>query len=201
MKIISFKKQSVKKVFSGLLVAVLLVALTGCQPVVQTTVEDEKSQDRPEVSVVERPDTKEDDVIVAGTVDTSSEFKFEVRGAFIGAENYSDDPVVILVAEFTNLSDKNISYGFALDSTAFQGGHELRSAYLGIGTNTYEDIEPGVTTSILIAWKMQSITDSVEITVVDSRHYAKEVLFKETYTIEQLIKNTLEFIDEFDVAS
>jgi len=203
MKTISASKKRVKKVLSGILVAVLLVALTGCQPVVSTAVvADGKGEDRPEVSVVERVEAEEEEeVIVAGTVDTSSEYEFEVRGAFIGADEYSDDPMVILVAEFTNLSDKSISYGFALDAAAFQGGRELKTAYLGFGTGIYDEIEPGVTTTVLVAWKLQNIADSVEITVVDSRHYAKEMLFKETYTIEQLVKNTLEYIDEFsDVA-
>ena len=51
---------------------------------------------------------------------------------------------------------------------------------------------------MLIAWKLVSITDKVEITVIDRQHYAKEVLFEMSYTIDELIANTLKFIDEFD---
>ena len=199
MKAISVTKQSVSKVVSGLLVIVLLVSLSGCAPAVAEIVGDEKAQEKPDINIAEIVNRVDDeDVIVAGTVDTSSEFSFEVRGAFIGFEDYSDDPLVILVGDFTNHSDKTISYSYALDAVAFQGGRALKSAYLwGVGSNTYEDVDPGATNSVLIAWKLTSVTDDVEITVVDSRHYAKEVLFEGSFTVDELIKNTLEFIDEF----
>lgn len=141
---------------------------------------------------------KDDDVIVAGTVDTSSDFSFKVNGAFVGMDEYSDDPVVILVGEFTNNSKEPVSPGSILGSDAYQSGRELHTAYLrGASAYTFDKIEPGVTSPIIIGWELVSATDKVEITITDSQHYAKEVLFNKSYTVEELIANTKQFIEEF----
>jgi hypothetical protein len=174
----------------------VLVGLAGCLP----TVPGEKEVEQEEKdSTKDDKAAKDDDVIVAGTVDTSSDYSFEVIGACVGMEEYSDEPVVILLGEFTNNSDEAISSSWALDCVAYQSGHELRDAYLrGAGAYTYDNIEPGVTTPVLIGWKLVSATDSIEITVIDRKHYAKEVLFQEKYTVEQLLANTKKLLDGFD---
>jgi len=201
-KTIKLVKQVAPKLISVVLMVVLFAGLTGCgAPATEThgpKSGEEISTDSIVVQVNQNDNDNDDDVIVAGTVDTSSDFTFEVDGAFVGIDEYSDEPVVILVGEFTNNSKETISYGWALDAVAFQSGHELKTSYLrGASVYTYEDIEPGVTTPVFIGWKILNVMDSIEITVIDSRHYAKEELFKKTYTIDELIKNTLEYLDEY----
>ncbi|MCL2807480.1 MAG: DUF5067 domain-containing protein [Coriobacteriia bacterium] len=202
------KKLTLLKYFCGLLMMVSLVGLTGCflafpepgsDEVIEQEAEDKKvSSDNESSDKEDAPKDDDDDVIVAGTVDTSSDYSFVVKGAFVGMDEYSDDPVVILVGEFSNDSKETISYGYALDASVFQSGRELQTAYLrGASAYTYENIEPGVTSTVLLGWKLVSAQDTVEITVLDRRHYAKEVLFNKTFTIEELIDNTIKFIDEF----
>ena len=197
---ISAIKKELPRVFCIVLTLVLFTGLVGCGSPAPAPADNPPASGDPASGTTDKPKVTEDDddVIVAGTVDTSSNFSFNVEGAFVGMDEYSDEPEVILVCEFTNNSEKTISYGSALDAVAFQGGHELRSAYLrGAGAYTYENIEPGNSVPVLIGWKLVSVSDDVKITVVDRQHYAKEVLFEQSYTIDELIENSRKFVEEF----
>lgn len=141
----------------------------------------------------------ESEIKLDGTsVDTSSKYSFTVEGAFVGVDEYSEVPEVILVCEFANNSDETISFSSALEGQAFQDGRELSEAYL-YGTNslTYEDVQPGKTVAVLLAWKLNSADAPVELTVIDRYHYAKEEVFSETYTIDELIENSKKFAEEY----
>lgn len=180
----------------ALVVALSFSSLFACAPAGDDEAKPEESSSEKPKTVED--DSDDDDVIVAGTVDTSSNYSFDVQGAFVGMDEYSEDAVVILVCEFTNNSDEVISYGSALDAEAFQSGYSLKTAYLrGAGDYTYEKIEPGKTISIFIGWKLVSASDDVEITVIDRYHYAKEVLFEGSFTIDELIENSKKFVDEY----
>ena len=190
-------QQNLPKLLCAVAMALLLTCLAGCFAPGPGDNRDDTLQEPASGSNASKT-TDDDDVIVAGTVDTSSNYSFSAQGAFVGMDEYTEEPEVILVCEFTNNSDDTISYGSALDAVAFQDGYELQTAYLrGASTYTYEKIEPGKTVSIFIGWKLQSATKPVKITVIDSRHYAKEVLFEQSYTIDELIENSLNFIEEY----
>lgn len=197
---LSVAKKALTRLLCGLLTMLLLVGLVGCIPIAlpSRAVEDKKEEPTSGSSKNGTSTKDGDDEIIAGTADTSSNYSLEVKGAFVGMDEYSDSPVVILVCEFTNDSDKTISYSSALDALAFQDGRKLKTAYLrGASSYTYEDVKPGATTPVLIGWELVSATYSVKITVADRYHYAKEVLFENTYTIDELIANTKRFIEEF----
>lgn len=197
---VSAIKQAIKPI-ALIVLTVLLVGMMGCIPTPEPA-----PQEEPQANVeAEKEDTKkdekedEDDVIVAGTIDTSSQYSFSVEGAFVGVDEYSDVPEVILVCEFTNNSEETISFSSALEAIAFQSGHELSSAYLrGASSYNYDSIAPGKTTPVLIAWELISADDKVEITVIDRYHYAKEEIFNGSYTIDELIENSQKFIEEYD---
>ena len=147
-----------------------------------------------EVNESSEPDEEDDDnVIVAGSVDTSSKFSFSVEEAIIGI-SYSDEPIVVLAGTFTNNSDKTISFSWALEATAMQDGYKLSTAYLsGSSDYNYNEIAPGSTIPIFIGWEIIDGESDITLTVIDSQHYAKEEIYSHTFTIDELISNTEKF--------
>jgi len=140
------------------------------------------------------------DTIKAGSADTSSKFSFRVDAAVIGInENYTA-PAVFLVGEFTNNSDESMSFSSVVDAKAQQGGYSLSSSYItGASTFNYNDIEPGTTIPVIIGYELFDLDTDVTITATDSTHYANEVLFTQTYTINELINNTRYFADQYGI--
>lgn len=141
----------------------------------------------------------DDDVIIAGGVDTASKYTFDVETAVVGLDEYSETPVVILMGEFTNDSDETVSFSGALSGSASQDGYSLDEAYLqGASAFNYESIAPGKTVPVFIGWELWDGESDVEILVRDQYHYAKEVVYEETFTIDELLANTKAFADELD---
>ena len=141
----------------------------------------------------ESSEENDDNVIVAGSVDTSSKFSFSVEEAIIGI-SYSDEPIVVLAGTFTNNSDETISFSWALEATAVQDGYKLSTAYLsGSSDYNYNEIAPGSTIPIFIAWEIIDGESDITLTVIDSQHYAKEEVYSNTFTIDELISNTEKF--------
>lgn len=133
----------------------------------------------------------DDDAIVAGGVDASSKYTFEVDAAVVGLDEYTEAPVVVLVGEFTNDSDEAVSFSDALDAVASQGGWELDSAYLqGADALSYESIPPGKTMPVFVGWELRDAESEVGIVVYDRYHYAKQAVFEGTFTIDELLANT-----------
>ncbi|WP_087192585.1 DUF5067 domain-containing protein [Gordonibacter sp. An230] len=174
----------------------------GFDPVAtQPSGQEEETGDAPSSSADQAEKSEEEgegDVIVAGSVDTSSKYSLEVPMALVGAESYSDVPKVILVCEFANNSDEPMSFGSALSSMAMQGGHELKTSYLqGASSYNYERIEPGQTMPVFLVWELNDAESDISITMVDQNHYAKEVVFEQTYTVEELVANSVQFVEEY----
>ena len=180
-----------------------MVGMTGCNQI-QKAVEEQmenqlenQKEEEIEEEVEEEEEKKEDKeekkdntIIVAGSVDTSSNFSFSVEEALIGF-NYNEEPIVVLVGTFTNDSEDTISFSWALDATAVQGGYTLPTAYVsGSGDYNYNEIAPENTIPIILAWKIADGDNDITLTVVDSRHYAKEEIYSQTFTIDELIENT-----------
>lgn len=138
---------------------------------------------------------EEDDVIIAGSVDTESKFSFSVEEALIGISDL-DEPIVVLVGSFVNNSEETISFSYALETTALQNGYTLPTAYLsGTSEFNYNDIAPGNTIPVFIGWKIADGEHDITLTVIDRQHYAKKEIYSQTFTIDELIKNTENYQD------
>lgn len=174
------------------LVAFGVWAVTTTSPgaVYESHYDDPAAAQGPGVAEPGDPDP-DDDVIIAGGVDSSSKYAFEVDTAVVGLDEYSEVPVVVLVGEFTNESDETVSFSDALDAVATQDGWELDSAYLqGADAFNYESIAPGKTVPAFIGWELWDGESDVEIAVYDQYHYAKQVVFEGAFTIDELLANT-----------
>lgn len=125
-----------------------------------------------------------------------SAYEFSMDEILIGYSDYNDDYVVVMVAEFTNNSDEDISFSTALDITARQSGMEMQSTYVpGASSYNSNNISPGTTIMVALAWELNSSEDDVSITVIDRYSYNKMTVFEETYTIDELLDNTLNYMD------
>lgn len=125
-----------------------------------------------------------------------SAYEFSMDEILIGYSDYNDDYVVVMVGEFTNNSDEDISFSTALDITARQSGMEMQSTYVpGASSYNSNNISPGTTIMVALAWELNSSEDDVSITVIDRYSYNKMTVFEETYTIDELLDNTLNYMD------
>ncbi len=140
------------------------------------------------------------DAIIATSPDTSSNFSFTVDAAIIGLSEYYNKPAVFMVGSFTNNSDKAMSFSSVVDVVANQGPYSLESSYIsGTSTLNYNDIQPGATIPVIIGFELLDLTNGVTITATDSTHYAKQVLYNNTFTIDQLIETTKTYIDRYNI--
>ena len=125
-----------------------------------------------------------------------SAYEFSMDEILIGYSDYNDDYVVVMVGEFTNNSDEDISFSTALDITARQSGMEMQSTYVpGASSYNSNNISPGTTIMVALAWELNSSEDDVSIMVIDRYSYNKMTVFEETYTIDELLDNTLNYMD------
>lgn len=125
-----------------------------------------------------------------------SAYEFSMDEILIGYSDYNDDYVVVMVGEFTNNSDEDISFSTALDITARQSGMEMQSTYVpGASSYNSNNISPGTTIMVALAWELNSSEDDVSITVIDRYSYNKMTVFEETYMIDELLDNTLNYMD------
>ena len=196
-----------KKIISILCICLLLlgvVGVSGCIPRQKREVKEEVKEEETKEEAKKKEEEKEqekedDDVIVAGSVDTSSKFSFSVEEALVGL-SYDEEPIVVLVGTFTNNSDESISFSWALEATATQDGYTLPTAYLsGSGDYNYNDIASGSTIPVFIGWKLADGENEITLTVIDRQHYAKEEIYAQTFTIDELIENTENYQDSDDV--
>lgn len=205
-----------KKLLAALLLAALSIStLTGCgigelkdnaEKVAKIAKEAKEAEDEDADEDSDKKSSKkdaeeedDDDVIVAGTVDTSSKFAFDITGAIIGTKEYSQDTfVVYVVGEFTNNSDENMDFSSIVDVDVKQDGFELDETYTrGMSKLEYAEIKPGESIPILLGYELLSYEDDVEIVATDRTHYANEVLYEGSYTIDELVANTSDLIDEY----
>jgi len=192
-----------KKLICRLCVCLLLlgvVSVSGCVPKQREVAKEEAVKEEVEKKEEEKDQKKDDDdIIVAGSVDTSSKFSFSVEEAIVGI-SYDEVPIVVMVGTFTNNSDETISFSWALEATAMQDGYTLPTAYLsGSGDFNYNDIAPGSTIPVFIGWEVSDGQNDITLTVVDSQHYAKEEIYAQTFTIDELIENTENYQNSDDV--
>lgn len=206
-----------RRTFSGILCIGILIlgaaSVTGCRQRFQkaskdtkeesvkedTKKEEDSSNGKVDKKESKKDDKKEKDVIIAGSVDTSSKFSFSVEEAIIGM-SYNDEPIVVLVGDFTNNSDETISFSWALDATAVQNGYSLPTAYLsGSSDFNYNEIAPGSSIPVFLGWKIADGENDITLKVVDNQHYAKEEIYSQTFTIDELVQNTQNYQGSEDV--
>ena len=132
-----------------------------------------------------------------------SAYEFKMDGIYIGYADYVDGYVVVMEGEFTNNSEEVISFQSALDTQARQSGMEMQYAYVpGASFYNINSISPGTTIGVAMAWELNSAENDVSITVIDRNSYNNMIIFDQTYTIEELLRNALsdadmaEFADE-----
>ena len=72
----------------------------------------------------------------------------------------------------------------------------MHSSYVpGASSYISNNISPGTTIMVALAWELNSSEDDVSITVIDRYSYNKMTVFEETYTIDELLDNTLNYMD------
>ena len=142
---------------------------------------------------------KDNDVIVAKSIDTSSEYAFEIKTALIGTDSYDYDQFLVLcIGEFTNNSDEIMDFSSIVNVDVRQDGIELDKSYsASFRKLNYAEIKPGESIPIVLGYEVLTTSD-IEITCTDYTHYAKEVLCHETYSIEELCENTDALISEYE---
>ncbi|SET18887.1 MULTISPECIES: DUF5067 domain-containing protein [unclassified Pseudobutyrivibrio] len=201
-----------KRLLAALLVSFALVfGVTGCgksssiKDKIEQSADDEEDEDEDEDDDKDskkksEDDEDDDDVIVAGTIDTSSKYAFNVDTALLGTDEYYDDVVIVyLVGEFTNNSDEVMDFASVVNVEVKQDGISLDRAYIsGTSKLNYAEIKPGESIPIILGYELDSADYDVDIVCTDYTHYADEVLFEGSYSIDDLIDNTNEYIDEYD---
>ncbi|SDB25452.1 hypothetical protein SAMN02910298_01280 [Pseudobutyrivibrio sp. YE44] len=162
--------------------------------------EDENKDSEKEDKKDDKKDDDNSGVIVAKSVDTSSKFAYNVTNAVIGTDPYDDSTfIVYVIGTFENNSDEAMDFSSIVDLTVKQGAFDLDRSYTrSLSKLNYAEIQPGESIPIIMGYKLLSGKENVDIQAVDSRHYAKQVLFEHSYTIEELVNNTNEVIDEYD---
>jgi hypothetical protein len=95
----------------------------------------------------------------------NSEYAVTIDSSASGTD-YSGNPAIIITYTFTNNSDKDANFTFAISDEAFQNGVELSSAVITDGSvhsqNGIKDIKPGATITVQQAY---SLIDTSEVTV------------------------------------
>lgn len=172
---------------------------TGCIPIPKPGERKETKQEIEEESKKETETEEDDNVIVAGSIDTSSPYSFSVEETIVGLNDY-DEPVVVLVGSFTNHSDEDVSFSSALEAKAMQSGYTLPREYVpGSSDLNNNDIASETTISVILAWRLADAEDDITLTVIDRWHYAREEIYSQTFTIEELIYNTENYQDADDI--
>ncbi len=208
-----------KKILATLLLAVLAVStLTGCGldsvenakeivSAVKDEVDKQDSEDGTNASDDKKEDKKDDKkdddksgVIVAKSVDTSSKFAYEVTNAVIGTDPYDDTTfIVYVIGTFENNSDEPMDFSSIVDITVKQGAFDLDRSYTrSLSKLNYAEIKPGESIPIIMGYKLLSGKENVDIQAIDRQHYAKQVLFEHSYTIDELVENTNDVIDDYN---
>ena len=202
-----------KRLLAALLVSFALVfGVTGCgksssiKDKIEQSADDEDEDDEDDDDDKDSKkkskddDEDDDDVIVAGTIDTSSKYAFNVETALLGTDEYYDDVVIVyLVGEFTNNSDEVMDFASVVNVDVRQDGVSLDRAYIsGTSKLNYAEIKPGESIPIILGYELDSSDYDVDIVCTDYTHYADEVLFEGSYSIDDLIENTAEYIDEYE---
>lgn len=145
--------------------------------------------------------TEAPDTIVAEALEVSSAFEIEITDYAIGADKYSDIPIVVFLADFTNNSSETAQFSYCCDVAVSQNGVSLEKDYIsGLSSYNTADIAPGATGTVILIYELKDPESDIDIVITDDEHYANPVILEESYTLEEIIDSTVEkFGDEEEV--
>lgn len=143
--------------------------------------------------------TASDDTIVAETLEISSNFEVEVTDYVLGLEEYSDIPIVVFMVDFTNNSDETVNFSYDMEDIASQGGVSLDNGYIsGVSGYNSADVQPGATATVFLIYELRNLSDDIELVISDDTHYATPIILQESYTLDEILEETIRLYGDDD---
>lgn len=124
----------------------------------------------------------------SGTEEVSSagalgDYYVEIKDAFL-TQDYEHKPVIVIIYSWTNNSDETTANWTSVIEKAFQDGIELESAIM-VDDERYDsgssmnDVRPGTTIDIQVAYVMTSETSKVEFEISELISFSDDIVYKE----------------------
>ena len=133
-----------------------------------------------------------DNTIVAETLEVSSSFEAEVTDYVLGLEEYDDIPIVVFMVDFTNNSDETANFTYDMEDIASQGGVSLDTGYIsGVSGYNSADVQPGATATVFLIYELRNLSDDIELVIADDTHYATPIILQESYTLDEILEETI----------
>ena len=108
-------------------------------------------------------------------------YEIKINKTFI-SQDYEQKPVLVVEYEWTNNSDKTVSFTFAVQDNVYQNGIECSSTVFGCNDVDAEQqltkIQPGTTYTLNVAYMLQDSNADAEIVITDL--FGTEELLKTT---------------------
>lgn len=143
------------------------------------------------IAVAEGAETS-DGTIVAEILENNSAFDIEITDYLMGADKYSDIPVVVFLADFTNNSDEAVQFSYDCDVTLSQGGVSLEKNYIsGVSSYNSAEVAPGATNTVILAYELKDPENNIDVVITDSSNYANPVILEQSYTLEEILEATI----------
>lgn len=98
--------------------------------------------------------------------------------------DYAGNPAIVVTYTWTNNSDKDASFTFALNAECFQNGVECETAVVQDinNGNSLSELKPGATATTQQAYKLADTSDvTVEVTELIS--FSNEILAEKTFSV------------------
>ena len=140
-----------------------------------------------------------DNTIVAETLEVSSSFEAEVTDYVLGLEEYDDIPIVVFMVDFTNNSDETANFTYDMEDIASQGGVSLDTGYIsGVSGYNSADVQPGATATVFLIYELRNLSDDIELVIADDTHYATPIILQESYTLDEILEETIRLYGDDD---
>ena len=97
-------------------------------------------------------------------------YEIKINKAYI-SQDYEQKPVLVVEYEWTNNSDKAVSFTFAVQDYVYQNGIECSSTVFGCKEVDTEqqltNIQPGTTYTLNVAYKLHEPNVDAEVVITD----------------------------------
>lgn len=122
------------------------------------------SSDKDNSKEKESEKTEEKKVTDSGDL---GDYTVKIHDGFELAKDYNGKDVIVLTYDFTNNSDDNQSFMFAISDKVFQNGIGLESAVMSTDSpelkNRSTDIQPGASVTVKVGYLLQDTTSPVSV--------------------------------------